>query len=105
MDISWQTGKNRVIIPKPGKGDYNECNAYRTVSVTDCIGKRFEYVTAQRLALVLESISFDKVQFACLRNRSVTQALMMLVEKVKTALINGEKVGVVFSISRMLLAV
>ena len=49
--------ENRVIIPKPGKDDYNECNAYRTVSVTDCIGKRFEYVTAQSLALVLDSVS------------------------------------------------
>ena len=88
--------ENRVIIPKPGKDDYNECNAYRTVSVTDCIGKRFEYVTAQRLALVLDSVGFDNAQFAYLRNRSATQASMMLVEKVKKALINGEKVGVVF---------
>ena len=98
MDILLQTGKkeNRVIIPKPGKDDYNECNAYRTVSVTDCIGKMFEYVTAQRLALVLDLVSFDNAQFAYLRNRSATQASMMLVEKVKKALINGEKVGVVF---------
>ena len=38
----WKMG-NRVIIPKPGKDNYNYCNSYCTVSVTACVGKRFEY--------------------------------------------------------------
>jgi len=38
--------EHRVILPKPGKEDYNVCNAFRTVSITSCLGKRFEVITA-----------------------------------------------------------
>jgi len=34
--------ENRVVIHKSGKDDYHECNAYRTISLTSCLGKRFE---------------------------------------------------------------
>jgi len=46
---------NSVVIPKPGKDCYNDCSAYRTVSVTCCIGKRFEYITSHssRVTLML----------------------------------------------------
>ena len=88
--------ENRVIIPKPDKDDYNECSAYRTISLTSCLGKRFENITAQRLSAVLESRNFDKDQFAYLHHRSTTQALMILVENVKKSLIDGEAAGAVF---------
>jgi len=88
--------ENRVIIPKPGKENYNECNSYRTVSVTACVGKRFEYVTSQRLMTLLECGGFDVDQFAYLKKRSATQALLLLVEKVKKGILNGEKAGAVF---------
>ena len=51
--------ENRVVIPKIGKDDYNECNSYRTVSITSCLGKRFEHITSQRLLSTLESLNFD----------------------------------------------
>jgi len=35
-------------------------------------------------------------QYAYLKNRSSTQALLFLVEKIKKALINGEKAAAVF---------
>jgi len=88
--------ENRVVIPKIGKDDYNECNSYQTVSITSCLGKRFEHITAQRLLSTLESLNFDDSQFAYMKERSATQALLILVEQVKKALIQGQKVGVVF---------
>ena len=30
--------EDRVIIPKLGKEDYSECSAYRTISLTSCLG-------------------------------------------------------------------
>ena len=84
------------MIPKPGKDDYHECGAYRTVSITSCLGKRFERITSQRLATFLADRDFDPLQFAYLKTRSTTQALLIVVEKVKQGLIAGKKAGVVF---------
>jgi len=36
--------EQRCVIPKPGKNNYHECCAYRTVSVTDILGKRLEKI-------------------------------------------------------------
>ena len=88
--------EDRVIIPKPGKDDYHDCDSYRTVSITSCLGKRFERITAQRLIAVLEQVNFDPLQFAYLHDRSCTQALQVLVERVKNSLIAGNIAGVVF---------
>jgi len=87
--------ENRVILPKPGKEDYSVCNAYRTVLITSCLGKRFEFITAQRLMAFLDSTSFDMDQFAYLK-RSTTQALLTVTEKVKKGLLNANKAGVLF---------
>jgi len=75
--------ENRIVIPKPGKDDYHQCGSYRTISITPCLGKRFERITSQRLVAVLDDLNFDSSQFAYLKNRSTTQALMIVVEKVK----------------------
>ena len=88
--------ENRVVIPKPGKEDYNECSSYRTISITPCIGKCFEYITSQRLAAVLHSYNFDPYQFAYLRSRSCTQAAMLVTERIKQSLIRGNKAGAIF---------
>ena len=88
--------ENRVVIPKPGKPDYHDCEAYRTVSVTSCLGKRFEFVTSRRLLAVLEDCKFDQMQFAYLSKRSSTQAMLVLVETIKSGLIAGSSAGVVF---------
>jgi len=44
--------KKIVVIPKPGKDDYHESASYGTISITSCIGKRFEFITAQRLIII-----------------------------------------------------
>ena len=56
---SWKE-ENRVVIRKLGKDDYHDCNAYRTISITSCLGKRFEHVTSQRLISILTELHFDK---------------------------------------------
>jgi len=61
--------ENQVVIPKLNKDDYNECNSYRTVSFTSCLGKRFEHITSQRLISVLESLNFDCQQFAYMKDK------------------------------------
>ena len=88
--------EDRAVLPKPGKEDYHQCGSYRTISITDCIGKRFERISSRRLAQVLIDVDFDHHQFAYLKNRSTTQALLLVVEKVKQGLISGKKAGVVF---------
>jgi len=67
--------------------------SYRTVSVTSCLGKRFELIVSQRLMTFLDSINFDIDQFAYLRRRSTTHALITVVEK---GLLTGKKAGVLF---------
>jgi len=95
FSTDWKS-ENRVVIPKPGRDDYHECGSYRTISITSCIGKRFERITSQRLVAVLVDLHFDPMQSAYLKNRSTTQALLMVVEKVKQGLLSGNKAGVVF---------
>jgi len=51
--------------------------------------------------MVHECGHFDVDQFAYLKKRSATQALLLLVEKVKKGMLNGEKAGAVFFISPM----
>jgi len=88
--------ENRVVIPKPSREDYHDCSAYRTISITSCLGKRFEHITSQRLISVLTEVNFDKDQFAYLKNRSSTHAILTLVENIKKGLICGESAGAVF---------
>jgi len=66
------------------------------VSVTSVLGKRFEHITSQRLIEVMKELKFDMDQYAYLRNRSATDAIITVVEKIKRAIIHGDKAGAVF---------
>ena len=101
---AWQNGifletwkeENRNVLPKPGKDDYHECNAYRTVSVTSILGKRFEHITSKRLLAAIDSDKFDENQYAYLAGRSSTQAILVLVEEIKRALQSGKSAAAIF---------
>ena len=101
---SWKTGtfikewkqENRVVIKKPGKDDYHECCAYRTISITSVLDKRLEHITSQRLIRVLNEIGFDTDQHAYLPGRSSTQAILTLVECIKSGLLKNQYAGAVF---------
>ena len=68
---AWQNGEfinswkleNRNVIPKADKDDYHAVNAYRTVSVTSIIGKRFEHISSKRLLVAIDSDNFDPNQY------------------------------------------
>ena len=76
--------EHRAVLPKPNKDDYNQCNSYRTVSLTAILGKRYEKISSNRLKTYLDSIGFDSKQHAYLLNgKSSTQALLKLTEKIK----------------------
>jgi len=88
--------EHRLLLPKSDKDNYNESKAYRTISLTDIFGKRFEKIVSARLVSELESGGFDESQFAYLRSRSATQAVLSLVELVKSNVLAGNMVGVLF---------
>ena len=58
----WATGslpenwklEHRMLLAKPGKESYNDCSAYRTVSMTDILGKRLEKNVVKHLIRVLD---------------------------------------------------
>ena len=45
---------------------------------------------------ILANCHFDPMQFAYLKSRSTTQAVLLVVEKLKQGLIEGSKAGIVF---------
>ena len=101
---AWNSGQfpqewkleHRAVFPKSSDADLHEEKAYRTVSLTSIIGKRFESITAKRLISVMEGLGFDPTQFAYLQNRSSTQAIMIAAERIKRSLMEGGEAGAVF---------
>jgi len=100
----WKSGRlppewkleHRVLLPKFGKESYNDCSAYRTVSLTDILGKRLEKIVVNRLVGTLDVNGFDENQFAYLKHRSATQAVLALTESIKRNSLNNRLTGVVF---------
>jgi len=88
--------ENRKLVSKAGKDSYNECEAYRTVSITALLGKRLEKIISARLTCCLESQAFDEKQFAYLKGRSSMQAVLKLVEEVKRNMNQNYVTGVLF---------
>ena len=88
---SWRDGifikdwkkEHRAVLPKPDKPSYHECSAYRTVSLTSILGKRFEKITSNRLTTYLDSINFDVNQHAYMKTRSSTHAILTMTERLK----------------------
>jgi len=92
---SWKL-EHRILLPKPGKENYNECSSYGTISITDILGKWFEKIVSTRLVCHLENKGFDECQFACLKKRSATEAILSLAEQIKRNKDNGNLTGVLF---------
>ena len=88
--------EHRAVLPKPNKESYNQCNSYRTVSLTAILGKRYEKISSTRLKTFLDSVNFDSKQHAYMNGRSSTHALLKLTQKIKSAILKGKVAGVVF---------
>ena len=66
------------------------------VSLTDILGKRLEKIVVNRLVGTLDVNGFDESQFAYLKHRSATQAVLALTESIKRNSLNNRLMGVVF---------
>ena len=88
--------EDRSVIPKADKDTYHHENDYRTIAITALLGKRFEYITCNRLKMILEAQNFDMKQFAYLEKRSATQASVSVIDKVQKGVNVGKVCGVVF---------
>ena len=86
----------RAILSKLGRTSYHHCDSYRTISLTNVIGKRFEKITCRRLVAILEDQDFDIHQYAYLKERSATQAISLFNQTVSSAMESGKECGAIF---------
>jgi hypothetical protein len=81
----WRTAKI-VVLREPNKQDYSRPKAYRSISLLQTISKRLEAVIARRLSYLAETYRMlPENHFGGQPNRSVEQALNLLVEKIHEA--------------------
>ena len=71
-------------------------NYFSTLSLTSVLGKRFEKIICRRIVAILEELGFDVSQFAYLKERSATQALLYFTQSVAVALHNNKACGGIF---------
>ena len=86
----------RAILAKLGRPSYHFCDSYRTISLTNLLGKRFEKISCRRLIAILEDFGFDECRYAYLIERSATQAITLFNQKVCVALDQGKACGAIF---------
>ena len=73
----------KIIIPKPGKSDYNNPKSYRPIALGSLVGKILERMVNQRLLWISESQDlFDLKQDAYRPGRMCTQSILRLVQSV-----------------------
>jgi len=67
---AWKEAKG-VVIPKPNKPDYGVANAYRVITLLNCLGKVVQKVAANAIAEECErgKLLHDG-QFGCRTRRS-----------------------------------
>ncbi|KAF8624012.1 hypothetical protein AX15_006087 [Amanita polypyramis BW_CC] len=82
---------NTVVIPKPKRIDYLKPKNFRPIALLDCVGKLLSKVLAARLQD--ESMKYDllhPLQFGGIKQRSTTDAGLVLTEFVKKAQDSGQ---------------
>ena len=89
--------KIALVIPIFKKGDNQDCNNYRPISLLPNISKLFEKLIHNRLSKFLEENKclFSK-QFGFRNKHSTTHALIDITETVRKALDDNEFAGGVF---------
>ena len=88
--------ENRIYIPKAGKSSYHTEKAYRSLSLSSCIGKILEKIICNRLvALLHERNIIDKDQYAYIKGRDINQALLNLTLDIQKSLKASQHTGCV----------
>ncbi|KAF8624441.1 hypothetical protein AX15_005872 [Amanita polypyramis BW_CC] len=82
---------NTVVIPKPKRDDYLKPKNFRPIVLLDCVGKLLSKILAARLQD--EALKYDllhPLQFGGIKQRSTTDAGLILMEFVKKARNGGQ---------------
>jgi hypothetical protein len=84
-----------VVIPKPNKPDYRVAQAYRVITLLNCLGKVVEKVAANAIAEQCERRQLLHYrQFGCRKRRSAIDAVGRLMKRVEEAWGRGNTVVV-----------
>ena len=76
----------KVVIPKPGKTNYNTARSYRPITLESVIGKVMERAICNRLIWKLEmEQGIAKTQFAYWKQKSCIQTLLRIINSVSEA--------------------
>ena len=88
--------ENRIYIPKANKPSHNVEKAYRSLSLSSCVCKMYERIICNRLVAALHQKGLiDKDQYAYIKGRELSQALLKLTLDVHSAFKRNENVGCV----------
>ena len=91
---SWSTGvipeafklDPKIMLPKPGKSDYNSVRSYRPITLESVLGKIMERVICKRLVWKLEvEEGVAKTQYAYRRQKSCVQTLLRICNSISEA--------------------
>jgi len=84
-----------AVIRKPGKDDYTQLKAYRSISLLSCMGKVVEIVVAERLFDEAERRGLlSDGQFGTRRGQSAIDAVAIMVDRAHAAWNGGHIAGV-----------
>jgi len=84
-----------VVIRKPGKDDYTQLKAYRSISLVSCMGKVVEKIVAELLSDEAERRGLlSDGQFGSRRGRSAIDAAAIMVDRAHAAWKGGHIAGV-----------
>ena len=76
----------KIMLPKPGKSDYNSVRAYRPITLESAIGKIMERVICKRLVWKLEvKGGVARTQYAYRRQKLCVQTLLRMCNSISEA--------------------
>lgn len=99
LGVYHQAWKDSItcVLRKPGKPSYEVPKAYRPIALLSTIGKILSAIVAEDITRILEAESqLPDTHFGGRPNRTTTDALQYLVERIKRAWKNGRVASVLF---------
>jgi hypothetical protein len=80
-----------IMLPKPGKRDYTQLNAWRPISLLSTLGKGLERLLAQQMAIrAIQADVLAPCHFGALPGRSAIDLVQVLVHRVEEAFQQGK---------------
>ncbi|KAF5340335.1 hypothetical protein D9611_007948 [Ephemerocybe angulata] len=99
LNVYYQGWKDSItcVLRKPGKPSYEVPKAYCPIALLPTIGKLLSAIVAEDITRLLETnYEFPRTHFGGRPNRTTTDALHLLVDKIKTAWRHKRVVSVLF---------